>query len=233
MESIQNVVQNAQKIVDTIGKTPHRSSSKELQRSQGRPDYDFRHQNTYLRTGYVNGSQALTSHKGYQTDYAADHSLISAPSRPEAANAADLAPPGDALTNLERYKQKLKTQRVLDPPHTSGPSHRPSLAYKASVRDTVSKLQEQSRLNGSAYGTNQFSSMDVRTRDQDNTAKAGTNDRHGADESDNERLEDDTTSEDRGGAKKAAAKGLSGHGTSQRQGKEQRGGSAKATAEYA
>lgn len=66
MESIQNVVQNAQKIVDNIGKQPHRSSSKELQRSHGRQEYDFR-QPAYTRSNYANG-QALTSHKGYQSD---------------------------------------------------------------------------------------------------------------------------------------------------------------------
>ena len=147
---------------------------------------------------------------------------------PETSKGTESGMPGDAMTNLERYKQKLKTQRVIDQPHTTT-SHRPSLAYKASVRDTVSKLQEQSRLNGSAYGTNQFSSMDVRTREQENTGKASMNDR-AAEESDNERLGDDTTSEE--GAKKAN-QGASGHGTGQRFGQEPRSGSAKAGGEYA
>lgn len=128
MESIQNVVQNAQKIVDNIGKQPHRSSSKELQRSQGRPDYDLRPTNTYLRTGYTNGQPATASLKGYQSDNTVEQSLVSAGVPPHDHTSVD------TMTNLERYKQKLKTQRVSDPQHA------PSLAYKASVRDTVSKL---------------------------------------------------------------------------------------------
>lgn len=161
----------------------------------------------------------MNSHKGYQTDYNADHSLISAPGRPDISRTNDLGggggPVGDGMTNLERYKQKLKTQRVIDQPgsHTpqGPPNHRPSLQYKASVRDTVSKLQEQSRLNGSAYGTNQFSSMDVRTRDQDNNAKPETNDRpFGGEESDNDRLEVNTTSEEIQAAQNGNRKGIKG-----------------------
>lgn len=116
----------------------------------------------------------------------------------------------EAMTNLDRYKHKLKTQRVTDHQQSS---QTPSMTYKASVRDTVSKLQEQSRFNGDAYGTNQFSSMDIRTndnrngsRDQENVKVTKNNRRDG---SDTERLDDDTTSED----------GRAGHGktTGQRQ----------------
>ena len=132
MESIQNVVQNAQKIVDNIGKQPHRSSSKELQRSQGRPEYDFRpQQNPYMRTSYMNGQPAMSSLKGYQSDNTVEQSLMSAGAHPNNEHTSV-----DTMTNLERYKQKLKTQRVSDQQQ----SHAPSLAYKASVRDTVTKL---------------------------------------------------------------------------------------------
>lgn len=189
MDSIQNVVQNAQKIVDNIGKQPHRSSSKELQRSHGRQDYDFRPQNAYLRTSYLN-SQALTTHKGYQSDYnrGPDDSHISA-SRNEQTSV-------ETMTNLERYKQKLKTQRVPESSSHHHKSHAPSLTYKASVRDTVSKLQEQSRLNGGAYGTNQFSSVGTSDKREDNTKGRSKRSNNRGAESDTERLEDDTNSED-------------------------------------
>ena len=155
MDSIQNVVLNAQQIVDNIGKQPHRSSSKEAQAANGRPEYDFRQQNAHLRNSYVH-TQVLGAQKGYQSDFLMEQSTVSGgPSgHPESSSV-------DGLTNLDRYKQKMKSQRAGDPPQQQPPA--PPLAYQPSVRDTVSKLQEQSRLNGGGYGTNQFSSLDGRT----------------------------------------------------------------------
>ena len=64
IDSIQNVVQNAQKLVDNIGK--QRSTSKEIGRQ--RPEYDFR--GSYMRNNYMNNQAAVSSFKegGYKSD---------------------------------------------------------------------------------------------------------------------------------------------------------------------
>ena len=59
-------------------------------------------------------------------------------------------------------------------------------------------------MNGGAYGTNQFSSMDVRTSEQRNQSREqadGKNHKRHEEESDTERQDDDTTSEDGRAAK--------------------------------
>lgn len=55
-----------------------------------------------------------------------------------------------SMTNLARYKQKLR-EHNRNVGGGAGP--------KATVQETVNRLQEQSRLIGGTYGTNQFSSL--------------------------------------------------------------------------
>ena len=65
--------------------------------------------------------------------------------RPQSDQTQDQEP---SMTNLARYKQKLREQNKN---YGAGP--------KATVQETVNRLQEQSRLHGGTYGTNQFSSL--------------------------------------------------------------------------
>ena len=59
------------------------------------------------------------------------------------------------LTNLERYKLQLRDQQ------------RPAgNVLKTTVQETLGKLQQQSRMNGGAYGTNQFSSITQTDQDK-------------------------------------------------------------------
>ena len=55
IDNIQNVVENAQKLVENIGK--QRSVSKDINRQ--RPEYDFR--GTYARSGYSNNKMDNTT----------------------------------------------------------------------------------------------------------------------------------------------------------------------------
>lgn len=95
--------------------------------------------------------------------------------------------------------------------HLGALNHNPNQMigqHKVSVRDTVNMLQEQSRRNGGGYATNQFSSMDVRTASEAREANSkdyinqkGKGHGGGMDESDEERGDDDTGSEDGRAAK--------------------------------
>lgn len=61
------------------------------------------------------------------------------------------------LTNLERYKLQLREQQQQRPGGN---------VLKATVQETLGKLQQQSRMNGGAYGTNQFSSITQTDQDR-------------------------------------------------------------------
>lgn len=92
-------------------------------------------------------------------------------------------------------------------------------------------------MNGGAYGTNQFSSMDIRTSEPRNTsqdqdfAKASSKiKQRREDESDNERLEDDDTNSEDG--RTGGGKAGRGHNGGQRRGGKP-GDLSQAQAEYA
>jgi len=70
IDSIQNVVQNAQKLVDNIGKP--RSTSKEYNRQ--RPEYDFR--GSYMKSNYANGQTAQSSYKDGGGVYKSDNNTF-------------------------------------------------------------------------------------------------------------------------------------------------------------